>query len=292
LPIRQLYRIHHKKLELDIALADVRKLYPHEETSPEFVDKLMKRMKKDGYVKHPVLIDRNTQVILDGTHRFMALKKLGCRWLPVCLMDYENPAIRIDRWYRTVANLKSEKQLFDVLKRLKLNFSEVGKKTAESAVKSGSAPTAILTKQNSFTVKSKPLSLRQKYGLIKRIEETLKKTGVIVEYKYPSDAKSSLKNGLIDAVIVVPQIDKRLVVKVALARKVFTRKATRHIIPARILNVYIPLYILKNKNLADANAQVTKLLREKKPKFLPAGSVVGGRKYEEEVYIFEETRES
>lgn len=287
LPIRQLYRIHHKKLELDIALADVRKLYPHEETSPEFVDKLMKRMEKEGNVKHPALIDRNTQVILDGTHRFTALKKLGCRWMPVCLMDYKNPAIRINCWYRTVANLESKKQLFNMLKRLKLNINEVGKKAAESAVKSGSAPTAILTKQNGFTFKSKPLGLRQKYRLIKRIEEALKKTGAIVEYKYPSDAKLSLKNGLIDAVIVVPQIDKRSVVKAALARKVFTMKATRHIIPARILNLYIPLYILKNKNLTEANAQVTKLLRENKPKFLPAGSVVGGRRYEEEVYIFE-----
>lgn len=290
MPVQPLLCIQHKKLKLELAVVNVKELHCHEETSSEFVDRLMKRIKGDQMVKHPVLVDKGTLTILDGTHRFMALKKLGCRWMPVCLMNYRNPAIRVDCWYRTITSLKSDKQLFSILKRLKLSLTPVTKEKAENAVRRGETPAAILTRQISFIIASKPLTLWQKYQLIKKIENALKKSGALVSYKYPREAKLDLERKLVDAIIVVPPIDKESVIKAALTGKIFTQKATRHIIPARILNLFIPLITLKMRDLTKVNVQLMELLRGKKPRFLPAGSTVGGRTYEEEVYVFETVR--
>jgi hypothetical protein len=61
--------------------------------------KLMGEMEDDGFISDPVIVDRDTMVILDGHHRFNILKKLGLRLCPVCLVDYKNDAaITVDCW--------------------------------------------------------------------------------------------------------------------------------------------------------------------------------------------------
>lgn len=49
----------------------------HEETIPELLERLTQHIQLDGYVKHPIIVDEKSFVVLDGTHRVVALKKLG-----------------------------------------------------------------------------------------------------------------------------------------------------------------------------------------------------------------------
>lgn len=285
-----LITIHHKNLRLDIDVVNIEDLHPHEEIAQPIVNKLMERINQDRFIKHPIMADKNTFTILDGTHRLVALKNLGCKWIPVCLVNYKNPKIRVSSWYRTITNLKEEGVLPAILRQLKLKFVETTQKEAEKTVRSGNAPASILTRQKGFIIKSKLMTLRQRYILIRRIEEAAIAAGATVNYNKPDDAKSLLKKGSVEAIIVVPQVSKEAVVDAALNKKVFARKATRHVIPARPLNLTITLSILKNQNLAQIRKQLTKLLRQKRLKHLPAGSTVGGRTYEEDVYTFEEAQ--
>lgn len=281
-----LFTIHHKGLRLDIDIANIDDIRPHEETSPPLVEKMMERIRNDGYAKHPIIVDKRTLTILDGTHRFAALKELGCKWVPVCLVNYKSHQIRLSNWYRTISDLKTEDQLFKVLKSLRLSMAKTTQRAAESAVRSRRAPASILTSQDSFIVKSKPMDIRRQYRLVEQIEDVARKVGATIGYGAPEDARHALSSGAIDAVIVVPQIDKKSVVTIASKRQVFARKATRHIIPARPLNLFIPLEILRTPNPAVVRAQLKELFRKKHLKHLPSGSTVGGRSYEEDVYVF------
>ncbi|MCD6503502.1 MAG: ParB N-terminal domain-containing protein [Euryarchaeota archaeon] len=75
---------------IEFALVDIELLKEHEEVYPEKVDELAQEIKKDGVVKKPILIDKRTYTILDGHHRYQALKKLGCKRIPAILVDYLN----------------------------------------------------------------------------------------------------------------------------------------------------------------------------------------------------------
>lgn len=257
-----LITIHHKNLRLAIDVVSIRYLHSHEEILQPLLNKLMERIKQDQFIKHPIIVDEDTLTILDGVHRLVALKNLGYKWIPICLVNYKNPKIRVSCWYRTISNLKQEGGLPILLGQLQLKAIETTQKAAEEAVKSGNAPVAILTRQNGSVIKSKPMTLRQQYNLVKRIEEA----GATINYNKPDDAKSFLKKGIVDAVIVVPQVNKEAVVDAALKKKVFARKTTRHVIPGRPLSLTIPLSFLKNQNLAQIRMHLTELLRQKRLK--------------------------
>jgi gas vesicle protein len=57
---------------------------------------LKQEILKDGILKYPIIADEKTHVILDGMHRWLALKSLGYTLIPVILVDaFHNPEVRI-----------------------------------------------------------------------------------------------------------------------------------------------------------------------------------------------------
>lgn len=81
-----------------LVLADVEQLRGHEETRPDYLKELKSQIKSDGILKRAIAVDRNTYVILDGHHRLQALKELGYTKIPVILIDYQAPNIKVFTW--------------------------------------------------------------------------------------------------------------------------------------------------------------------------------------------------
>jgi hypothetical protein len=79
-------------------LIPVERLTPHEQVDPEDVKRLTKEIGADGAVHEPVLVDRGTEVILDGHHRFEALRNLDCRRIPCYCVDYLEPTSTGETW--------------------------------------------------------------------------------------------------------------------------------------------------------------------------------------------------
>lgn len=80
----------------DLLPADA--LSAHEETDPERTAELCRTLERDGYLASPVVVDREHRVILDGHHRWAALRALGCAKVPVYLVDYESDDVRVSLW--------------------------------------------------------------------------------------------------------------------------------------------------------------------------------------------------
>jgi len=96
------YSLNREGVRWDIALVDTDGLLLHEETIPEMLEALIRRIEGDGALRAPVIADRETLVVLDGMHRVKALKRLDCRFTCVCLVNYMDPEIRVERWCRTI----------------------------------------------------------------------------------------------------------------------------------------------------------------------------------------------
>jgi len=82
----------------DIVFLEMEELKEHEEIRPEYLEALKNEIISDGILKMPIAVDRNTYIILDGHHRLHALKKIGCKKIPVVLVDYQSPEIQVVTW--------------------------------------------------------------------------------------------------------------------------------------------------------------------------------------------------
>lgn len=85
-----------EKLAFKIEISPIERLKPHEKGSPLYLELLKREILRDGVLKYPIIADEKTSVILDGMHRWLVLRSLGYKRIPVLLVDaMQNPEIRI-----------------------------------------------------------------------------------------------------------------------------------------------------------------------------------------------------
>jgi hypothetical protein len=74
------------KMGMPIVLMPIDELRPHEKGLPIYLEILKQEILRDGMIKYPLIADENTHVILDGMHRWLALKSLGYSLIPCMLV--------------------------------------------------------------------------------------------------------------------------------------------------------------------------------------------------------------
>lgn len=80
------------------ATAPLAWLKPHEQYVEARVVELLERFQRTGCVDYAVVVDRLTGTIIDGHHRYEALRRLGAALVPVHLVDYQDPSITVRCW--------------------------------------------------------------------------------------------------------------------------------------------------------------------------------------------------
>jgi ParB-like chromosome segregation protein Spo0J len=86
------------KTPLNVQIIELSALKPHEEVDPIHLRELRKEIESDKILKLAIAVDKNTNIILDGEHRFNALKELGCTKVPVIFVDYGSSDIEVQAW--------------------------------------------------------------------------------------------------------------------------------------------------------------------------------------------------
>jgi ParB-like chromosome segregation protein Spo0J len=96
--------------EARFELLDVGILHIHEKIQPDLLERTMEEIKADGYVKRPILVADEHFVILDGHHRYAALRALGCRRIPAYVIDYFTDVVDLRTWPNAIVKevLKEE----------------------------------------------------------------------------------------------------------------------------------------------------------------------------------------
>ncbi len=90
------------RLRVTFEILDIRELKPHEQLQPPLLAKVMGEIARDGRINIPILVEREHHVILDGHHRYEALRRLGCRRCPAYVVDYESEDIGLTTWPKAV----------------------------------------------------------------------------------------------------------------------------------------------------------------------------------------------
>jgi L-serine kinase (ADP) len=70
----------------------------HEQVVDAEVTQLVRALLAAGVVTEPIWVARDSFVILNGHHRYNALRTLQARFAPAWLVDYDDPEIELDRW--------------------------------------------------------------------------------------------------------------------------------------------------------------------------------------------------
>jgi len=91
-------RPHPPPYDIEAQLVQLNKLREHEEANLNHLKELTQEIASDRILKFAIVVDKNTNIILDGEHRFNALKDLGCRNIPVVYIDYNSPQIEVQAW--------------------------------------------------------------------------------------------------------------------------------------------------------------------------------------------------
>ena len=92
------WNLPESKIRLDTQLIQLGVLKQHEEVDPAHLKELKKEIESDKILKFAIAVDKNTNIILDGEHRFNALRELGCTKVPVTFVDYSSPDIEVQAW--------------------------------------------------------------------------------------------------------------------------------------------------------------------------------------------------
>lgn len=281
------YVIRHEKLELHIAISNIADLHLHEEIVPDLLGELVRTIDSDGYLKHSIIADGDSHVVLDGMHRVAALRKLGCVRVPVCFVDYKNPAVTIGCWYRAI---KGTKALGDVMAEVGgMGFAVEEIKSVEKE-RIGVSPVvaAIKTSDKAFFIQASFNGLKEAYDVVRQVEEGLRASYFEVLYETEGVALRMLQRGVVDAVLLTPRLCKDYIISTTLSGEVFSYKATRHVVPARPLHVDVPLGLLRgDRGLEEVNDELRRMLEGRRLRFVSGGNVFEGRTYEEDVYVFE-----
>ena len=81
-----------------LELIDIKKIIPHELTDQSIIDILINKIRGDGYWSNPVIIDKETMIIMDGHHRYEAAKIIGIKKIPCYIMGYHSNNVQIYNW--------------------------------------------------------------------------------------------------------------------------------------------------------------------------------------------------
>ncbi len=276
--------INHPHCRFEIVLAELSALHIHEEIIPHKMRELVEKIPREGVWIHPIIVDEKSMVVLDGMHRVAAAKEIGFRYIPVCLVDYFNPHIKLCGWYR-MFDVLTEAETREAITEAGLRLVAKSYEEAHAMVEGRRAVTALFSKDWCLAALGEAPDIKARYDAVKRIEKILQR-GHQMGYSTDKEARSRVESGEFSAGLMTPTATKREVVENALAGRVFAQKTTRHVIPARPMNVNIPITWLRgDEGIEEVNMRLREHLAAKTVEKLPPGQIID-RRYDEELYVF------
>lgn len=280
-------------LTLRLEVVYVASLFRHEAVIPDIADKLILEFRNLASLQNPIIVDEN-HVVLDGNHRAHVFEVLNFKFIPVCKIDYLAQCTRLRYWFRLLGNVegfrvvrKAVEKLDGVLEPLS-SREELKRRLRENCLAFG------LQKADRYALACFSdrccLDPVTAYRMIHELQESLTADGARLDYvpcktvdkeRFCQDMRPD------ELVIWTPRISKEMVIEAARRHQVFAPKTTRHVIPARPLNVNVPGYwFTENVSLKEINCRFDAFLEQKKRRVFGPGLVLDGRYYEEELVVF------
>jgi len=82
-------------MEVKYEIVDIKVLRPLEKVFPTHLRNLSNMIGRDGVIKCPIIADKETGIVLDGSHRYIYLLGNGYKEAPVRFVNYKDENIRV-----------------------------------------------------------------------------------------------------------------------------------------------------------------------------------------------------
>ncbi len=274
------YKIPNSRLPILLTLKPLRDLKAHEQTVSEDLHVLVSSLQKDPVLRHPIVVDKTTGLVLDGTHRLAALAETGCQFAPCALIDYNDSRIILERWFRVIEGV----ELREYLSRIpNIDWKTSTPREAQELLLLRECYAAL--QDNKLCVVFPKLE-KDPGSLVSRafeIERKARQNGLKIVFSDENEIPTNERGFVLSSI----KMEKPEVLLHAMNKSPFPPKTTRHIIPSRPLGVNVPTEWLKSGTLEVARQSFVKHLRTKRVTRLAEGSWVGSRRYQEELFLFE-----
>ncbi|MBW1941571.1 MAG: hypothetical protein JRJ51_01905 [Deltaproteobacteria bacterium] len=288
-----MFLIETKSLKLQLEVVRVDSLLQHEEIIPQLGNQLMLEFKNWANLQNPIIIGEN-HIVLDGHHRVYAFRKLGFKHIPVCKIDYHHETAQLRYWFRLLVNVENPELLREIVEAMNGDFRHVEDMTSLQGIMDDNRLSFGIQHGEYFASitfrEDRVRDALSAYDMLEKIQEKLKQRGFEMSYvpcQSVSDEEfcATLNEG--DMLVWTPQITKEMVLETVEKRQVFPPKTTRHLIPARPINVNAPIHWFKEDiPLAQINERFVDFLKQKRIRRFGPGQVIEGRYYEEELFVF------
>jgi hypothetical protein len=83
---------------LEVCEIPVSELKPSEHINNGRAISLANKIEEDGIWRKPLIIEKNTRIVMDGHHRLEVGKILFLEKLPCIILTYDNPHISVTSW--------------------------------------------------------------------------------------------------------------------------------------------------------------------------------------------------
>lgn len=276
------FELEASGFELEISVANIDDLKLHEEIIDSLLEDLADSIKEDGEIKDPVIVDKDTEAVLDGMHRVSAIEKLGYNKIPVCFVNYQDSRVKVGSWNRIFGNLQM-KRLLRLCEGQGFEIDECDPGKISEILSERRSELIFVSEDESYSLSRDFKSVKEVYDSASEIEETLKAEGSEPRYETERDIVEKLRAG--EIALLIPPAKKKEVIDIALSSSVFPYKTTRHVIPTRPMRINLPLDLL-GRDLLEVDEELTNRLKDREVEHLSPGSRFEGREYEEELLIF------
>lgn len=231
-------------------------VYLHEDVDPARVARLSAQLRTAGVLRNPPIAApmAGGYVVLDGANRMSALAALEVPFVPLQVVDYDDPAVRLEVWHHLLVDAPD---LAAALRAKGVAVRPATARQAETWLADRSVVCYILDRQGMQTVPLSPDRLLA--ATLSAVVGAYKGTTRIYRVLSADLDALAQEYGPVGAVVVFPQFTKQDILEIASAVVKLPTGITRHLIPGRALRVDLPLSVLtapgdaesKNRWLAD-----------------------------------------
>jgi hypothetical protein len=225
------------------------KLIPHEDCDPRRTDRLCQRLRQEGILKNPPIVtsipETDQYVVLDGANRTLAFAAMHIPHIVAQLVSYDDPGVILDTWYHVVSGMDILDFEHELTKVTGLHLESCSLEEARRALDISESAAYIVCANGVRKARNTAGHLRHDTGLLNKLVSAYKGKADIFRASNDVWEKQVPFYPHITALVIFPRLTPTDIINAARFGERIPTGITRHVIPARALNINIPLTVLE-----------------------------------------------
>jgi hypothetical protein len=249
----------------------------HEAPETDRAARLVERLAEDRHLLNPPIVAPLPQaqgyLLIDGANRISAMRLLGYQCVPVQIINYDDPALRLGSWHHAVMRL-SWPAWIEQLRAQGLAVEIVSAEEIDGALATREACAALQAVEGACAFIPASNNLRADVHAMTSLIDTYKKSHPFerIDQTNLADLRGLYPD--LAALVLFPPFEKSEIMQLVADHLKLPTGLTRHSIPGRVLRVNIQLDVLRSDlSLEDKNdwleAFVRMRMQERHVRFYP-----------------------